>query len=34
VPVTAAALYFLASIVVMTIVVANTPALADVLHNH
>ena len=27
-------LYFVASLVVVTIVVANTPAVADVLHNH
>ena len=33
VPVTAGAMFLLASLVVMTVVVANTPALADVLHN-
>lgn len=33
VPITAGALDLLVSVVVMTIVVANTPALADVLHN-
>jgi hypothetical protein len=34
VPLVAALLFFVATIVVMTVVVANTPALADVLHNH
>ena len=34
VPVVAAAVYLAASIVVMTVVVANTPALLDVLQNH
>lgn len=34
VPIAAGALDLLASAVVMTIVVANTPALANVLHNH
>jgi hypothetical protein len=34
VPVTAGALYLVASVVVMTVVVANTPALLQVLHNH
>ncbi|HEU0205555.1 MAG TPA: DUF6264 family protein [Pseudolysinimonas sp.] len=34
VPVTAGALFLIASIVVMTVVVANTPALLQVLHNH
>jgi hypothetical protein len=34
VPVVAGALYLVAAIVVMTVVVANTPALAAVLHNH
>lgn len=34
VPLVAGALYLLASVVVMAIVVANTPALLDVLHNH
>ena len=33
VPVVAAALYLVASLVVMTVVVANTPALLQVLHN-
>ena len=34
VPVVAGALYLVATLVVMTVVVANTPALVDVLHNH
>jgi hypothetical protein len=34
VPLAAAGVFVLGSIVVMTVVVANTPALADVLHNH
>jgi len=34
VPVAAGILYFVVSLVVMTIVVANTPAVTDVLHNH
>jgi hypothetical protein len=34
VPALGGALYLLASIVVMAVVVANTPAMADVLHNH
>jgi len=34
VPVAAGILYFVVSLVVVTIVVANTPAVADVLHNH
>jgi hypothetical protein len=34
VPVTAGAVYLLASFAVMTVVVANTPALLHVLHNH
>jgi hypothetical protein len=34
VPVTAGAFFLVASIVVMTVVVANTPALLQVLHNH
>lgn len=33
VPVVAAALYLITSLVVMTVVVANTPAVADLLHN-
>jgi hypothetical protein len=33
VPVVAAALYLIASLIVMTVVVANTPAVADLLHN-
>jgi len=34
VPVTAGAFFLVASMVVMTVVVANTPALLQVLHNH
>lgn len=34
VPITAGALSVVVSVVVMTIVVANTPSLLDVLHNH
>jgi hypothetical protein len=34
VPIAAGALYLLASFVVMTVVVANTPAVLQVLHNH
>jgi len=34
VPVAAGILYFVVSLVVMTIIVANTPAVTDVLHNH
>lgn len=34
VPVAAAGVFLLGAIVAMTVVVANTPALADVLHNH
>jgi len=33
VPVAAAALYLIASLIVMSVVVANTPAVADLLHN-
>ena len=34
VPIVAGALFAVATFVVMTVVVANTPALVDVLHNH
>ncbi|HEY4225440.1 MAG TPA: DUF6264 family protein [Pseudolysinimonas sp.] len=34
VPVAAAGVFLVGTIVIMTVVVANTPALADVLHNH
>jgi len=34
VPVSAAVVYLLASFAVMSVVVANTPGLVDVLHNH